>query len=97
MATGEWLATMCLTEADAGSDLGLVRTRATAQADGSYQLAGTKIFISGGEHDLCDNIVHLVLARMPDAPAGSKGLSLFLAPKFLSGGKRNSIICERIE
>ena len=97
VASGEWLATMCLTEADAGSDLGLVRTRATTQADGSYQLAGTKIFISGGEHDLCDNIVHLVLARLPDAPAGSKGLSLFLAPKFLSGGKRNTIVCERIE
>ena len=97
VASGEWLATMCLTEADAGSDLGLVRTRATTRADGSYQLAGTKIFISGGEHDLCDNIVHLVLARLPDAPAGSKGLSLFLAPKFLSGGKRNTIVCERIE
>ena len=97
VASGEWLVTMCLTEPDAGSDLGLVRTRATTQADGSYQLAGTKIFISGGEHDLCDNIVHLVLARLPDAPAGSKGLSLFLAPKFLSGGKRNTIVCERIE
>ena len=97
LASGEWLATMCLTEAHAGSDLGLVRTRATAQPDASYRLAGTKIFISGGEHDLCDNIVHLVLARLPEAAAGTKGLSLFLAPKFLPGGARNTIVCERIE
>ena len=97
VATGEWLATMCLTEAHAGSDLGLVRTRATPQVDGSYRLAGTKIFISGGEHDLSDNIVHLVLARLPDAPVGAKGLSLFLAPKFLPLGVHNTIACERIE
>ena len=97
VATGEWLATMCLTEAHAGSDLGLVRTQATPQADGSYRLAGTKIFISGGEHDLSDNIVHLVLARLPDAPPGPKGLSLFLAPKFLPGAVRNTVVCERIE
>ncbi|WP_332815112.1 acyl-CoA dehydrogenase family protein [Ramlibacter sp.] len=83
IASGEWLATMCLTEPQAGSDLGLVRTRAVPQADGSHRLAGTKIFISGGEHDLTDNIVHLVLAREPGAPPGPKGLSLFLAPKFL--------------
>ena len=97
IASGEWLATMCLTEAHAGSDLGLTRTRATQQLDGSYRLAGTKIFISGGEHDLCDNIVHLVLARQPGAPAGPKGLSLFLAPKWLADGTRNPIVCERIE
>ena len=97
IATGEWLATMCLTEPQAGSDLGLVRTKAVAQADGSYALSGTKIFISGGEHDLTDNIVHLVLARLPDAPAGPKGLSLFLAPKWLPDGRRNPVHCERIE
>lgn len=97
IATGQWLATMCLTEAHAGSDLGLVRTKAVAQLDGSYCLSGTKIFISGGEHDLTDNIVHLVLARLPDAPAGPKGLSLFLAPKLMPDGTPNAIACERIE
>jgi alkylation response protein AidB-like acyl-CoA dehydrogenase len=97
IATGEWLATMCLTEAHAGSDLGLVRTKALPQADGSYRISGGKIFISGGEHDLTDNIVHLVLARLPDAPPGPKGLSLFLAPKFLPEGQRNGVYCERIE
>ncbi|MDO8450541.1 MAG: acyl-CoA dehydrogenase family protein [Rhodoferax sp.] len=97
VATGEWLATMCLTEPHAGSDLGLVRTRALPQTDGSYRLSGTKIFISGGEHDLTDNIVHLVLARLPDAPAGPKGLSLFLAPKVRPDGTPNAIHCERIE
>jgi alkylation response protein AidB-like acyl-CoA dehydrogenase len=97
IATGEWLATMCLTEPQAGSDLGLVRTKAALQADGSYRLSGTKIFISGGEHDLSDNIVHLVLARLPDAPPGPKGLSLFLASKFMPDGSRNAVHCERIE
>ncbi len=97
LASGEWLATMCLTEAHAGSDLGLVRTRAVPQADGSYCISGTKIFISGGEHDLTDNIVHLVLARLPDALPGPRGLSLFLAPKMLPQGARNTIACERIE
>ncbi|MFZ2308314.1 MAG: acyl-CoA dehydrogenase family protein [Rhodoferax sp.] len=97
IATGEWLATMCLTEPHAGSDLGLVRTKATPQADNSYQLSGTKIFISGGEHDLTDNIVHLVLARLPDAPPGPKGLSLFLVPKFYEDGSRSHVHCERIE
>jgi len=97
IATGQWLATMCLTEAHAGSDLGLVRTKAVAQWDGSYCLSGTKIFISGGEHNLTDNIVHLVLARLPDAPAGPKGLSLFLAPKLMPDGTPNAIACERIE
>ena len=105
VATGEWLATMCLTEAHAGSDLGLVRTKAVPIADQPnahgmgllYALDGTKIFISGGEHDLTDNIVHLVLARLPDAPPGPKGLSLFLAPKFMPDGSRNAVVCERIE
>ncbi|MCE1193228.1 MAG: acyl-CoA dehydrogenase family protein, partial [Acidovorax sp.] len=104
VATGEWLATMCLTEAHAGSDLGMVRTRGTPQPDGSARVNGSKIFISGGEHDLTDNIVHLVLARLPDAPAGPKGLSLFLVPKVLPNaerpdglGTRNAVVCERIE
>jgi alkylation response protein AidB-like acyl-CoA dehydrogenase len=97
VATGEWLATMCLTEPHAGSDLGLARTKAVAQADGSYCISGTKIFISGGEHDLSDNIVHLVLARLPDAPPGPKGLSLFLVPKFYPDGSRSAVHCERIE
>jgi alkylation response protein AidB-like acyl-CoA dehydrogenase len=97
IATGEWLATMCLTEAHAGSDLGQVRTRAVPQADGSLRVSGGKIFISGGEHDLTPNIVHLVLCRMPDAPAGPKGLSLVLVPKLLPDGTRNAVHCERIE
>ena len=97
VVSGEWLSTMCLTEAQAGSDLGLLSTRATPAADGSYRLKGTKIFISGGDHDLTDNIVHLVLARLPDAPAGSKGLSLFLAPKFLPEGSRNALRCDGLE
>ncbi len=97
VATGEWLSTMCLTEPQAGSDLGLVRTKALPQDDGSYQLNGTKIYISGGEHDLTDNIVHLVLARLPDSPPGPKGLSLFLVPKFYADGSRSAVFCERIE
>jgi alkylation response protein AidB-like acyl-CoA dehydrogenase len=97
VGTGEWLATMCLTEPHAGSDLGLARTKAVPQTDGSYHISGTKIFISGGEHDLTDNIVHLVLARLPDAPAGPKGLSLFLVPKFYENGTRSAVHCERIE
>ena len=97
LATGEWLATMCLTEPHAGSDLGLVRTRAVPMADGRHALSGTKIFISGGEHDLTDNIVHLVLARLPDAPPGPKGLSLFVVPKFYPDGNRSAVVCERIE
>jgi alkylation response protein AidB-like acyl-CoA dehydrogenase len=100
VATGEWLATMCLTEPHAGSDLGLVRTKAVPlpnDTEGRYALSGTKIFISGGEHDLTDNIVHLVLARLPDAPPGPKGLSLFLCPKFYNDGSRSAVVCERIE
>jgi len=97
LASGEWLATMCLTEAHAGSDLGQVRTRAVPQADGSLRVSGGKIFISGGEHDLTPNIVHLVLCRLPDAPAGPKGLSLVLVPKVLPDGTRNAVHCERVE
>jgi alkylation response protein AidB-like acyl-CoA dehydrogenase len=102
VVSGEWLATMCLTEAHAGSDLGLLRTRATAAEDGSFRISGSKIFISGGEQDMTPNIVHLVLARLPDAPVGSKGLSLFLVPKFLPGddaeiGARNALHCSGIE
>jgi len=97
VATGEWLATMCLTEPHAGSDLGLCRTKAAPLPDGRYALSGTKIFISGGEHDLTDNIVHLVLARLPDSPPGPKGLSLFLVPKFYEDGTRSQAVCERIE
>jgi butyryl-CoA dehydrogenase len=93
---------MCLTEPHCGTDLGLLRTRAVPQADGSYKVSGTKIFISAGEHDLTDNIIHLVLARMPDAPKGVKGISLFLVPKFLvkedgSVGARNGVACGSIE
>ncbi|MDO8331918.1 MAG: acyl-CoA dehydrogenase C-terminal domain-containing protein [Fluviicoccus sp.] len=102
LVTGEWTATMCLTESHAGSDLGLVRTRAEARADGSYAISGTKIFISGGEHDFTDNIVHIVLARLPDAPKGTKGISLFIVPKFLvnadgSLGARNTVSCGSLE
>jgi alkylation response protein AidB-like acyl-CoA dehydrogenase len=83
MVSGEWSGTMCLTEAHCGTDLGLLRTRAVPQDDGSYKLTGSKIFISAGEHDLTENIIHLVLARLPDAPPGVKGISLFLVPKYL--------------
>ena len=100
--SGEWAGTMCLTEAHSGSDLGLLRSRAEPQADGSYAISGSKIFITGGEQDLTPNIVHLVLARLPDAPAGSRGISLFLVPKFLvnadgSLGARNAAVCGSIE
>jgi alkylation response protein AidB-like acyl-CoA dehydrogenase len=97
IASGEWLATMCLTEPQAGSDLGAVRTRAAPDGDGTWQVTGSKIFISGGDHDLSDNIVHLVLCRLPDAPAGSKGLSLILVPKVLPDGRRNAVRCDGIE
>ena len=82
LASGEWSGTMCLTEAQAGTDLGLLRTRAEPAADGTYRITGTKVFITGGEHDLTDQIVHLVLARLPDAPPGTAGISLFLVPKL---------------
>mgnify|MGYP000016333256 CR=1 FL=1 len=97
LATGEWLSTMCLTEPHAGSDLGLARTKAVPMPDGRYAVSGTKIFISSGDHDLTDNIVHLVLARLPDAPPGPKGLSLFLVPKWYPDGTRSRVHCDRIE
>jgi alkylation response protein AidB-like acyl-CoA dehydrogenase len=102
LTTGEWTGTMCLTEPHCGTDLGLLRTKAEPQADGSYRITGTKIFISAGEHDMAANIVHLVLARLPDAPAGSKGISLFVVPKFVpqadgSLGERNGIYCGGLE
>jgi len=105
LASGEWTGTMCLTEAHCGTDLGMLRTKALPQADGSYLLTGAKIFISAGEHDLAPNIVHLVLARLPDAPSGTRGISLFVVPKFLpegSGadvrvGRRNGVYCGGIE
>ncbi|AVX14846.1 acyl-CoA dehydrogenase C-terminal domain-containing protein [Stutzerimonas stutzeri] len=102
MYAGVWSGSMCLTEPHAGTDLGIIRTKAEPQADGSYKVSGTKIFITGGEHDLTDNIIHLVLAKLPDAPAGSRGISLFLVPKVLvnddgSLGERNSLSCGSIE
>ncbi len=102
LTSGEWTGTMCLTEPHCGTDLGLLRTKAEPQADGTYRITGQKIFISAGEHDLAENIVHLVLARLPDAPLGSKGISLFLVPKFNVGadgslGARNPIFCSALE
>jgi acyl-CoA dehydrogenase len=102
MTTGEWTGTMCLTEPQCGTDLGLIKTKAVPQADGSYAITGQKIFISAGEHDLADNIVHLALARIEGAPAGVKGISLFLVPKLLPGsdggvGERNGVACGSIE
>jgi alkylation response protein AidB-like acyl-CoA dehydrogenase len=99
---GSWTGTMCLTEPHCGTDLGLLRSKAEPQADGTYKITGGKIFISSGEHDMAENIIHLVLARLPDAPAGTKGISLFLVPKFLvnkdgSLGARNGITCGAIE
>lgn len=100
--SGEWAGTMCLTEPHAGTDLGIIKTKAVPNGDGSYAISGTKIFITGGEHDLADNIIHLVLAKLPDAPAGSKGISLFLVPKFLPNadgtlGARNPVAAGSIE
>ena len=102
LVSGTWTGTMCLTESHCGTDLGLLRTRAEPRADGSYEISGSKIFISSGEHDLAENIVHLVLARLPDAPAGTKGISLFIVPKFLPNqqnqpGERNRVHCGAIE
>jgi butyryl-CoA dehydrogenase len=102
LVDGTWSGTMCLTEPHCGTDLGLLRTRAAPNGDGSYKVSGTKIFISAGEHDLTENILHLVLARLPDAPKGVKGISLFLVPKFLvkpdgSLGERNGAACGSIE
>ncbi|WP_291333746.1 acyl-CoA dehydrogenase C-terminal domain-containing protein [Acinetobacter sp. UBA801] len=94
--SGEWSGTMCLTEPHAGTDLGIIKTKAEPNADGTYNITGTKIFITGGDHDLAENIIHLVLAKTPDAPAGSRGISLFIVPKFLvnedgSLGERNPV------
>ena len=102
LTSGEWTGTMCLTESHCGTDLGMLRTKAEPNADGSYAVSGTKIFISAGEHDMADNIVHIVLARMPDSPEGTKGISLFIVPKFLptadgSVGERNGVSCGSIE
>jgi alkylation response protein AidB-like acyl-CoA dehydrogenase len=102
LTTGRWTGTMCLTEAHCGTDLGMLRTKAEPHTDGTYKLSGQKIFISSGEHDLSENIIHLVLARLPDAPTGSKGISLFVVPKFLveadrSVGARNPVYCGGIE
>jgi alkylation response protein AidB-like acyl-CoA dehydrogenase len=102
MVDGTWSGTMCLTEAHCGTDLGLLRTRAVPQADGSYKVSGSKIFISAGDHDLTGNIIHLVLARLPDAPRGTRGISLFLVPKFIPGadgrpGARNGVVCTALE
>lgn len=102
LVDGSWSGTMCLTEPHSGTDLGIIRTKAVPQDDGSYRITGTKIFISAGEHDLTENIVHLVLARLPDAPAGTRGISLFLVPKYLpkddgTPGPRNGVACGSIE
>ena len=102
MVSGQWTGTMCLTEPQAGTDLALLRTKAEPQADGSYKVSGNKIFISGGEQDMSENIVHLVLARLPDAPAGVKGISLLLVPKFIANadgtpGAANALSCGAIE
>ena len=102
LTAGQWTGTMCLTEAHCGTDLGIIKTRAVPQADGSYAISGSKIFISAGEHDMSDNIIHLVLAKLPDAPAGTKGISLFIVPKFLpdaagEAGARNDVSCGSIE
>ncbi|POU24970.1 acyl-CoA dehydrogenase [Acinetobacter sp. ACNIH3] len=102
LIAGRWTGTMCLTESHAGSDLGLIRTKAVPNEDGSYSLSGEKIFISAGEHDLAENIVHIVLARLPDAPAGTKGISLFIVPKYNldeagNVASRNGVVCSAIE
>jgi alkylation response protein AidB-like acyl-CoA dehydrogenase len=102
MTSGEWTGTMCLTESHCGTDLGLMRTKAEALPDGTYKITGNKIFISAGEHDMADNIIHLVLARLTDAPPGIKGVSLFIVPKFHvnqdgSLGERNGIYCGGLE
>ncbi len=102
LTSGEWTGTMCLTEPHCGSDLGILRTKAEANADGSYSISGTKIFISAGDHDMAENIIHIVLARLPGAPEGTKGISLFIVPKFLpnqdgSIGEANAVSCGSLE
>ncbi|MEX2962064.1 acyl-CoA dehydrogenase C-terminal domain-containing protein [Microbulbifer sp. TYP-18] len=102
LVEGTWTGTMCLTESHCGTDLGMLRTKAEPNADGSYAITGTKIFISAGEHDMAENIVHIVLARLPGAPEGTKGISLFIVPKFLPRddgtiGERNGVVCGALE
>ncbi len=97
LISGVWMGTMQLTEPQAGSDVGALRTKAERAGDGSYRITGSKIFITYGEHDLTDNIIHFVLARLPDAPAGTKGISLFLVPKFLEDGTRNDVRAHSVE
>jgi len=99
LTEGRWGGTMCLTEPHCGTDLGQMKTKAEPQADGSYKITGTKIFISSGEHDLTENIIHIVLARLPDAPAGTRGISLFIVPKYLPGkiGEAHGVNCGSIE
>jgi alkylation response protein AidB-like acyl-CoA dehydrogenase len=102
LVSGEWTGTMCLTEPQCGTDLGQVKTKAEPQPDGTYKITGTKIFISAGEHDLAANIIHIVLARLPDAPKGTRGISLFIVPKFMvnkdgSVGERNAVVCGALE
>ncbi|WP_295472413.1 acyl-CoA dehydrogenase family protein [uncultured Pseudomonas sp.] len=97
IVSGQCLPTMCLTEPQAGSDVGLLRCRAEPTAEGRYRISGSKLFISGGEHDLCEDILHLVLARLPDAPPGSRGISLFLVPRRLDDGAHNGVRCDGIE
>ncbi|RKQ55487.1 acyl-CoA dehydrogenase/hypothetical protein [Vogesella indigofera] len=97
LVDGSWTGTMCLTEPHCGTDLGLLKTKAEPNGDGSYSISGTKIFISAGEHDMADNIIHLVLARLPDAPKDVKGISLFIVPKFHADGSRNSVYCGSLE
>jgi alkylation response protein AidB-like acyl-CoA dehydrogenase len=102
LLAGDWAGTMCLTEAHCGTDVGLIRTKAVKQEDGSYRITGSKIFVSGGEHDLCDNVIHSLLARVEGAPEGTQGISLFIVPKFLVNddgtlGRRNDIECSSIE
>ncbi len=102
LVSGRWTGTMCLTEAHCGTDLGLLKTKAEPAADGTYRITGSKIFISSGEHDMAENIVHIVLARLPDSPPGTKGISVFIVPKYLANddgsvGDRNSVFCGALE
>src|SRR5471032_117405 len=97
LISGEWMGTMQLTEPQAGSDVGALRTKAIRSGDGTYRITGSKIFITYGEHDLTENIIHFVLARLPDAPPGTKGISLFLIPKFMPDGNRNDVRAHSVE
>ena len=102
LVSGRWTGTMCLTEAQCGTDLGLLKTKAEQAADGTYRITGSKLFVSSGEHDLAENIVHIVLARIPDSPPGTKGISLFIVPKFIANedgsiGERNNVSCGALE